>query len=422
MNTRSFRRFAIALGVAAFATTAANASTALRAQRLTPPESFASSFGQQNPAVLGDWIAVFGRLSAADGDGRVYIYHRQAGTWSLFQEIAPPDGPGGQDTLAFTGNALIVGSPAAWNTHLLSNAGAVSIYVLQNGQWQLEETLYSDTGIMSGASGFGSSLAVDGSTLFVGFPGYINAKGLQVGDVEAYDLSSLPSSYAGQILARTPVDQSSFGSSVAAANGTLAVGADNLGLAGVGASAGAIYTFDKVYNGWSQNSMLTAPNPVAFAYYPDVMVVDGGRIVAADAEFYSQLKGGPYGAAYAYLASAGQFSYDSELADADGYGGDMFGTSVTSVNGFSLIGSMGNGDAGEVFAYCHNASGGTQPAGIYSVADLQAGDGFGVSMATDGTTLVIGATESSRIPASPGAIYVAQYPATDRLFGEGFEP
>lgn len=422
MNTRSIRHFASAIGFAALTATGAHASTALRAQRLTPPESFASSFARQNPAVRGDWIAVFGRLSAAEGDGRVYIYYRQAGTWSLFQEIAPPDSANGQDILAFTGNALIVGSPGAWNTHLAGNAGAVSIYALQNGQWLLEERLYSNTEIMSGASGFGSSLAVDESTLFVGFPGYINAKGLQVGDVEAYDLSSLPSSYEGQILAHTPVDLSSFGSSLAAANGTLAVGADNLGLVGVGASAGAIYTFAKIRNGWSQSGMLTAPNPVALAYYPDVLVMDGGRIVAGDAEFYSQMKGGAYGAAYSYVTTAGQFSYESELTDADSYGGDMFGTSVTSVSGFSLIGSMGNGNAGQVFAYQHDAGGGSQSAGAYSVADLLAGDGFGASMATDGTTLVIGATESGRTPSSPGAIYVAQYPATDRIFGEGFEP
>ena len=422
MNVQSILRLAFAVGLAALAVTTANATTALPAQRLTSPEGYASSFGRQNPAVLGDWIAVFGRLSDADGDGRVYIYHRLAGTWSLFQEITPPDSAGGRDTLAFTANALVVGSPGAWNPHLQNNAGAVSIYALQNGQWQLEETLYSYTGIMSGANGFGSSLAVDGSTLFVGFPGYINAKGLQVGDVEAYDLTSLPSSYKGQILARAPVDQSSFGSSVAAANGTLAVGADNLGLTGVGASAGAIYTFSKSFNGWSQSGMLTAPDPVAFAYFPDVLVVDGGRIVAGDAEFYSQMKGGPYGAAFSYLATSGQFSYESMLPDAGSYGRDMFGTSVTSVNGFSLVGSMGKGDAGQVFAFRHEASGGSQPAGVFSVADLQAGDGFGASMATDGTTLVIGATESSRIPASPGAIYVAQYPATDRVFGEGFEP
>ncbi|MGE5168265.1 MAG: hypothetical protein ACM3KT_06575, partial [Deltaproteobacteria bacterium] len=111
MNVQSIRRLAFAVGLAALAATTANATTALPAQRLTPPEGYASSFGRQNPAVLGDWIAVFGRLSDADGDGRVYIYHRLAGTWSLFQEITPPDSAGGRDTLAFTANALVVGSP-----------------------------------------------------------------------------------------------------------------------------------------------------------------------------------------------------------------------------------------------------------------------------------------------------------------------
>ncbi|MBS0570395.1 MAG: hypothetical protein JSS28_07295, partial [Proteobacteria bacterium] len=158
------------------------------------------------------------------------------------------------------------------------------------------------------------------------------------------------------------------------------------------------------------------------AYFPEVLIVDDGRIVASDAEFYSQMKGGPYGTAYSYVTTDGQFSCASVLTNANSYGGDMFGASAASVDGYSLIGAMGKGDAGQIFAYRHDASGASQSAGAYGVADLLPGDGFGVSMATDGTTLVIGATESGRVPASPGALYVTQYPATDGIFGDGFDP
>ena len=411
--------FAIALTLAALAPMGADAKSMMRGQRLTAPEAYATSFAQTTPAVSGDWIAVFGRLSDAAGDGRVYVFHRQAGNWSLYQELAPPDGTAGQDVVAFAGNTLIVGSPNAWDAQASASTGAVSLYTLQNSQWTFSQAIHSYTGFMGTGTGFGSSLAVDGPMLFVGFPGYVNAGGLQVGDVEAYYLSSFPAAYVGQIVPKDPVVSSNFGSSVAAAKGLLAVGADNLGLAGVGESAGAIYTFSKSINGWAQAAILTAPTANAYDYFPGALVFDGSRIVAGDGNFQSNVKGGPYGTAVSYMYSSGAFSLETELSN-DAEFGNMFGTSITSNKGLSLVGAVFAGSAGEVNAYQH-VNGEWQSAGILGTEGLQDGDGFGVSMATDGTTLAVGSIEAFRSPASAGALYVFSYPPTDRLFSDGLD-
>lgn len=420
MNCSCTRIVAIALVLAALAPVGVEANTTLRGQRLTAPEAYASSFAQTTPAVKGDWIAVSGRLSDAVGDGRVYVFQRQAGGWSLYQELAPPDAAKGADVVVFVGDTLVVGSPNAWDPQVSGNAGAVSLYTLQNGQWTFTQAIYSYTGFMGNGSGFGSALAGDGTTLFVGFPGYVNTSGLQVGDVEAYDLSSLPAAYVGQIVPTMPVLASNFGSSLAADTGLLAVGADSIGLAGVGASAGAIYSFSRAGSNWSQDNILTAPAANAYDYFPGALVFDHSRIVAGNANFDSQRKGGPYGAAFSYRYASGGFCLENELPNNIANSRSMFGTAVTSVDGLSLVSAVFAGTAGQVNAYRY-ANGGWQPAGVLSTDGLQDGDGFGVSMATDGTTLAVGSSEALRSPASAGALYVFSYPPTDRLYSDGFD-
>lgn len=417
MNRFHASSLATVLALAALATVDAQAASLMHGQRLTPPEGYATGFAQTTPAVCGDWLAAFGRLSDAAGDGRVYVFHRQAGNWSLYQEIAPPDGTASQDVLACAGETLIVGSPTAWDPQVGANSGAVSLYTLQSGQWLLEQIIYTYTGFQIAGTGFGSALAVDGTTLFVGFPGYINKSNLQIGDVEEYSLSALPASYVGQIVSSNPTDFSNFGSSVAAANGLLAVGANNLGLAGVGSGAGAIYAFRKGIFGWTQINLLTSPAAKAFDHFPGTAVFDGDRIVAGDANAQIVSKGSPLGIAVSYAYSSSASFTTNELPRAD-YS-PMFGASVTSVNGFALVGAMYAGPTGQVQAYRYTNNEWLS-AGILSTDGLQDGDNFGVSMATDGGTLVVGASETSRSPPSAGALYVFAYPPTDRLYSDGF--
>lgn len=420
MNRFHARSFASVLTLAAFVAADAQAASQMRSQRLTPPETYATGFAQTTPAVCGDWMAAFGRLSDAAGDGRVYVFHRQAGDWSLYQELAPPDGTASQDALACAGETLIVGSPTAWDPQVGANSGAVSLYTLQGGQWMLDQIIYTCTGFQIAGTGFGSALAVDGTTLFVGFPGYVNKSNLQVGDVEAYSLSALPAAYVGQIVANNPMDFSNFGSSVAAANGMLAVGANNLGLAGVGSGAGAIYAFKKGIFGWTQIDLLTAPAAKAFDYFPGTIVLDGDRIVAGNANAKIVSKGSPEGLAVSYAYAGGATFTTNELPRDNVVYSPMFGASVTSINNFALVGAMFAGTAGQLQAYRYT-NGDWLPAGMLSANGLQDGDQFGISMATDGSTLVVGASEAARSPASAGALYVFAYPPSDRLFGDGYD-
>ena len=392
----------------------------LYGQRLTSPDASVVGFGSQAPAVSGDWIAVFGRLSDAAGDGRVYLFHRQSGVWSFAQEIAPADGAGSQDSLAMANGLLVVGSPNAYNSALQANAGVVSVYALQNG-WVLQQTLNGNTAFQSGETGFGTSLAIDRQTLYIGFPGYMTSTGDPIGDVEAYDISTSMPSYIGQILPAAPQLDMDFGSSLAAAGGVLAVGADNEGLPSVGVSAGAVHTFERSANAWIEQTLLTAAYPFAGDHFPDAIVIDNAHVIAGDVNYDSQGKEGPFGEAFSYAGAEPDFAVRTEISPdpSDNYGFNLFGKGITSVNGMLLVAAPNTGDAGRVFAYHSNNGAAWSPVSTFVAKQLQAADAFGVSMATDGKTLVVGASESGRSPPSGGAIYAFAYPPIDRIFADG---
>ncbi|HZP67439.1 MAG TPA: FG-GAP repeat protein [Rudaea sp.] len=406
--------------IAAAAPTFGVASTALHGQRLIAPDIGAGGYMYGSPAVNGDWIAAFGRLSANAGDGRVYVFHRAAGVWSLFQEIAPPDGAGANDALMFVGKALVVGSPGAYDPRVAANMGTVSIYTFQLDQWMLNDQIYSYTGFMGSASGFGTALAADADTLYVGFPDYVSGSGLSTGDVEAYDISSAPATYLGQIAPASAVEGMGFGTTLTAGYHTLAVGANDQGLPGVGSAAGVIYTFAQNGKHWTPGVSLESPWASAFDYFPSALTMDGSRIIAGDYHNRSQGKGGPMGVAFSYAGAGSQYSLESDVSPPDGYGNDLFGASVAAAGGLVMMGAPNTGDAGRVYAY-RNVDGAWQQVGIFVTDDLATGDGFGVSLATDGSTLVVGATANGRDPAGTGAIYAFCDFGTDRVFSDGTE-
>jgi hypothetical protein len=398
-----------------------HAAIALRGQRLAPPDQFGSGFVYQSAVVKGDWIATFGRISDAAGDARVYVFHRQGSTWSFFQQITPPDGAASQDSIVMSDQALFVGSPNAADAQARAGAGTIAVYTLQNNLWQLSQSIYSYTDTNHNGTGFGASLALDGSTLYAGFPGYVSAAAVQTGNVEAYDVSAASASFIGQLAPSVALASTNFGYTVVAENGSVAVGANNQTQSGVGAGAGAVYTFTRTGSTWLEGDVLTSPYAGPDDRFPNALAMQNGTLLAGDVNCGSQGKEGPNGAAFSYSKSGQGYAFEAAFNPTDSFGYDMFGMAVASMDGLALMGAPNSGDAGRVYAYrfVHDS---WRAVSVFTTQGLQDGDGFGASIATDGTTLIVGASESLRVPYSSGAIYAFDGMASDRIFGDGMEP
>lgn len=421
MYTRILARAACAaLTIAALVPCTASASMAVPGRRLDASNLAFSRVGAASAAVSGDWIAVFGRSAPDAGGGQVTLFHRGTfGRWTYAQTLLPPDADSCMDSMAMSGNLLFVACSRALDTDRSANMGVVAVYAQTNGHWDWVQTITSATGFF-GNPGFGTSLAVSGNQLFVGYPGFAPmADSAVFGDVEVFDISTLPVSYQMQVLPDAWIAYSNFGSNVAAANGMLAVGANSQDVAGAGKSAGVVYNFEYADGSWFQRSLLTSMDPQPFDNFPSALIFQQSNLVAGSATNGAMNADGSLGAAFTYGGRNGSLALNDVLMPNASETDTLFGQSLATVGGAVFVGEPSGGVGGHVHVYS-SASGGWTHTSAFALPMAEVGDAFGFALASDGKTLVITALES---PSNGmGSVYVVTAPPTDQIFGDGVEP
>ncbi len=420
MYIRLMMRAAVAaLALASVLPGAASASMALQGQALRGPDP-SQDVGAASAVVDGDWVAVFGRSMVSVGGGQVSLYHRGTnGAWTYAQTLLPPDDDACTDTMVMHGGMLFVSCPRALDLDRGLKVGVVAVYTLSGGVWQWSQTITSATGFF-GNPGFGASLAVSDNRLFVGYPGFAPVLGvIAYGDVEVFDISSLPASYEMQITPDVPVAYSSFGSTIAATHGMLAVGANNQDVSVLDVSAGVVYTFEQSGSDWLQRSVLTASHPQPFDFFPSALTFQQSSLVAGSANNGSTNQDGSLGAAFTYGGINGSLALDDVLMPSESLTDTLFGQSLASIGGTVFVGEPGGGVGGRVHVYNSTPSGWAHSS-AFAMATTSLGDDFGFALATDGQTLVVTA---QRFPETgSGDVYVINAPPTDQIFGDGAEP
>lgn len=129
-------------------------------------------FGQ-SVALDGDTLAVgapmFGPLTSS-GPGRVEVLRGGGPGWATEAVLHPPTGAAGDrfgDKVALDGDTLLVGAPFADIQG--GTSGAAYVFVRQAGVWSLQQQLSPPT--VRAGSLLGSGVAVHGDRLVVGAPG-----------------------------------------------------------------------------------------------------------------------------------------------------------------------------------------------------------------------------------------------------------
>ncbi|HEX4479423.1 MAG TPA: hypothetical protein VH082_01340 [Rudaea sp.] len=422
MYTRILTRVAYAAcAIASFLPGAASASMVIRAQHFRPPAPVLGSpkVSVSGAVVSGDWIAVFDRSTGFEGGGQVMLYHHVGKQWDYAQTLSPPDAESCSDSMAMSGDLLFVSCPRAFDEERGVYMGVVVVYAQSGGQWQLAQTISSATGFY-GNPGFGASLAVSGDRLFIGYTGYAAmSDALIYGDVEVFDISTLPASYVMQILPDMSVAYANFGSSLAATNGMLAVGANDANLAGIGDGAGAVYMFEQSGGDWVQRSMLTSAHPHAYDSFPSALAFQQAHLVAGSATNGAMDADGSLGAAFTYDGNGGSLSLADVLMPATSETDTFFGQSLASVGGTVFVGEPNGGAGGHVHVY-NSSDSGWAHASSFVAPSLADGAQFGFGLSSDGKTLVVTALE--RTESGAGSVYVYDAPPTDQIFGDGTEP
>ena len=193
--------------------------------------------------------------------------------------------------------------------------------------------------------------------------------------------------------------------SVAIDGGTMVAGAHKEATGG--AEAGAAYVFTRSGTTWSQQAKLVASDPQVYDNFGYSVAIDGDTIVVG--AYFEDTGAANAGAAYVFTRSGTSWSQQAKIQTSDALSGDQFGQSV-SIDGDTIVGGTpfldtGGTNAGAAYVFTRSGTTWSQQAKIQS-SDIQLNDNFGISVAIDGDTMVAGARYESTGGTSAGAAYV----------------
>jgi hypothetical protein len=384
---------AIGLGMAA--STAAAAADNETARLLASDAAVGREFGNQ-VAISGTIALVGDSHDSPNGfySGSVYVFDVSVPSFPLeLTKMLPSDG-GAYDrfghAMAISGTIAVVGAP--WGGTNGSGVAYVFDLSIPSAPVQLAKLLASDG---SAFDSFGGAVAIQGTTVIVGAIGD-DDNGKNAGAAYIFDISDPTAPVENKLLASDGTTIDWFGSAVAV-NGALAlVGApiDDF----FGSNFGSAYLFDISDPSNPVETKLIGSNVGTSDQFGFSVALNGTTaLVGAPLQGVSQ---DARGAVYVYDLSSP--SVPVEITDLtaglDGQHLDQFGSSIAIDGSTVLIGAWRDDDVGKCTgsAYVFDISDPFAPA----VAKLlpsgtkkldAPGQEFGVSVAIDGGTMIIGA-------------------------------
>jgi len=251
---------------------------------------------------------------------------------------------------------------------------------------------------------FGRSVAFNDDTALVGAPGNsyaVNGAGLVTVFVQQagdwVEQQTLSAADSGQAQA--------FGCAVALNGDTAVVGAcrDNQ----LGILAGAAYVFVRAGGTWTQQQKLVAADGAPSDHFGSSVAVSGDLALVGspwdgDAGEYS-------GSAYLFVRSGGLWSQQQKLTAADAAPADRFGISVALEEGTALVGADHDDDAaassGSVYEFVEDGGLWVEQQKL-AAADATSFSYFGRSVALEGDTALVGAVRGGGTVADSGSAYL----------------
>jgi hypothetical protein len=312
--------------------------------------------------------------------GAVYVVSRFGSYWRSPEKLVSPDRQEFDQfgySVAIHGSTLAVGAPgedhdgtgtsssSTSQANYVANSGSVYLFTRVNGAWAFTAKLTAP--VRASGDLFGSSLALNGTTLFVGAPQE---------DEDASNANPLT-------------------------------------------NAGAVYRFTLLNGTWTLNQKITASDRAAGDEFGGALDFDGTTAVVG-ARFADVSSVQNAGAAYTYVAGASAWSEQGKLTASDGGTNDFYGKSVSVYNQRVAIGSPGNLTKGAAYVY-FLSSGTFGSEAKWTASDAQSMDQFGHALSLHGDTLAVGAfgedhdlsgtassTTGSGNLSNAGSVYIAR--------------
>lgn len=353
---------------------------------------------------LDDDMALIGAYRADAGanenQGAAYVFTREGPAWSEQQKLIAADGAQ-LDHFAFAvaldGEVAIIGAPDA-DVAGNNEQGAAYLFSYDGTSWSEQYKLTAGDG--AAGDQFGVSLALEEESAMVGaFAAAIDGKQIQ-GAV--YVFMPEDGEYAGgvwserqKLTAGDGLANDYFGFGLALDGDTLVVCAYGVDVDG-NSYQGAAYLFTRGEESglWSEQQKFLAGDGGDSDFFGISAGLDGDIAVVGA---YGADVDGLVDAGKVYLMERGPMPWPDNGANsaADGEAGDNLGVSVALQSNTAVVGAYhhvvaGNADQGAAYVFTRNGSTWVQQQKLVA-GDGREGDFFGVSLALDGETLVVGA-------------------------------
>jgi hypothetical protein len=305
--------------------------------------------------------------------------------------MRPPDAAAWQlgATVAMHADTLAVGPSHDWD--LGQDHGGVRVF-------HMSGTRCEDAGEIRHPAAdtqafFGAAIALDAHCLAVGAP-HDGTGGFQAGAVFVHERATSGWSLPQQLQRPHPMSGDLAGSAVALDANTLVIGVPKADVEGL--DTGAAEVFERVDGAWAHAATLTAPQPRVGALFGLSVAVDTNVIlVGAPGD---DAAGPVAGRVHVFERAASGWRWTCDVECPAGPRG-WFGASVAAARGLMVIGAPRALRSASGMAQARGAawllerSGDSWTCGARLVPSSSAeGDSLGCSAATDGGTIVLGAT------------------------------
>lgn len=344
-----------------------------------------------NTVVVGAPFAAIGNNLF---EGAVYVFVKPASGWQDLKQVAKltvKSAPCNDcfslgSSVAISGDTIVAGAPGTPVNGLFP--GGAFVFVKPAGGWtdmtQTAELLASD-GATNDA--LGASVVISGNTIVVGAPD----KGLATG--AAYVFARPAKGWAdmtetAQLIASDPAQLSFFGSSIAINGSTVVVGAPDAGNGEVGAA----YVFTKLAQQGgtiTETAKLEASNS-ALLNQLGMSVGISGDTVMAGATGTSNQKG----AVYVFVRPPGGWIDMTEVAQlhsSDQNFLDYFGASMAIHGNVVIVGAPSAQPHGEVYLFVRPQDGWKSMRETGKLLAPSRAAGFAASLSVGGGAVVVGA-------------------------------
>jgi FG-GAP repeat protein len=391
--------------------------------KLVASDGASNDFLGRSVAFEGD-VAVVGAAGSDPGgaasQGAAYVYVRSNGAWSEVPKLTASDGAAGDEfgfAVAISGDTIVVGARFA-SVDGISGRGAGYVFVRSGDAWVEQTKLAAADG--AAFDELGDSVAIDGDTVLLGAPFRDSSHGAVYAFVRDGDAWSAQ----GSMIANDGAEFDRFGLALAIEGDQAFIGSPS---ADVSASTdqGAVYAFARNAGVWTFATKLTAADGAAFDEFGNAVAIDADTLaVGAHAANIGSV--GNQGAAYAFVRDGEAWTQQAKFVDeTDGFFGDEFGISIAIAGDDIAIGALfadPNADENEGRAYVFHRDGEAWSRRVTLTADDGvSGEEFGIGIAIDAGTVVVGAEFGPVDGDWRGAAYVFSPEITDRIFGDGFE-